>query len=313
MARALGACRLYQRPHRIQLVVAREHQLLGGDQLLAAAPVVHFLLVFFDEQKVPQDVQKAALLQRFLPKVAGAVTAGVLRVARAALNLPWVAAPVEGQKKRLLFGQPRGHPHFVGVGGKVDQCAFLEIEQRRTRVAVALVLAHRMAPGLVRAGVLQLDGGHRQAVDCQHHVGGGVVARVARHLPRHGELVACIQRQNIGRQRVRRSEIRQPKQLAVKLKTVAQHMQAALDVQLFDQRIQQHRLQECPVLHHHLGPQPGLGGFDKGEHPGREQGAGFVPLGVGAGLPAAFGEHVRQIALKRFFGGLCHRNPSCVK
>lgn len=194
----------------------------------------------------------------------------------------------------------------------MHQRAFFEVKQRRTRVTVALILLDGMPPSLMRTGVLQLDGGHRQAVDCQHDVRGGVVTGVARHLPRHGELVLRIQRQHIGRQRVRRFEVSQPEQLAVELEAVAQHMQAALNVQLLAQRIDQHGLQIAAVLRGHLGPQLGLGGLDESEYPRGEQGPHLVPLGIGAGQPAAIGEHLFEIGFERFFGGLCHAQaPGC--
>ena len=230
----------------------------------------------------------------------------MLRVARAALHLPRVAAPVEGQKEGLVPRQPGAHVDLVGVGRKVHQCALLELEQRRARVAVSLVLAYGVAPGLVRAGVLQLNGAHRQAIHRQHHVHGAVITGAAGHLPGHGELVLRVLRQHIGRQAMRRLEVGQPKQLAVELETVAQHLQAALDIQLLHQCIQQHGLQLVGVQRGHVLPQLGLCGLDEGEHPGREQRQRSVPLGMGAGLPAAIGQHLFDTGLKGQFRRLRH-------
>ena len=85
-------------------MVAREDHFFSGHPLFAASSVIHLLFIFFDKDKVPKNVQKAVALQGFLPEVTAAVTAGVLRVARAALNLPRLAAPVKRQKKGFLLG-----------------------------------------------------------------------------------------------------------------------------------------------------------------------------------------------------------------
>ena len=253
-----------------------------------------------------KNVEKAVTLQRFLPEVASAVAAGMLRVARATLNLPGVATAVERQEESFFFGQPCRHPHFIGVGGKVHQRPFFEVKQRRTRITVGLVLLNSMTPGLVRAGVFQLNGGHRQAVDRQHHVGAGMVTGVARYLPRYRELVLRIQFQHVGRQCVCRFEIGQPEQLAVKLEAVAQYMQAAFNVQLLTQRVEQHGLQVAAVLCSHVGPQLGLGGLDESEHPCRKQRPRLVPFSIGARLPAAIGEHLFEVSLEGFFRSSTH-------
>ena len=119
-----------------------------------------------------------------------------------------------------------------------------------------------------------------------------MVTGVTRHLPRHGELILRIQFQHIRRQRVGWFEVSQPEQLAVELEAVAQHMQAAFDVQLLAQRVEQHGLQVAAVLRGHLGPQLGLGGFDESKHPCREQRPRLVPFGIGAGLPTTIDQHL---------------------
>ena len=193
----------------------------------------------------------------------------------------------------------------------MHQRTLFEIKQRRTRIAVDLVLLDGVPPSLVRAGIFQLDGGHRQAVDRQHDVSGGVIAGVARHLPRHGELVLPIQFQHIGRQCVGRLKVSQPEQLAVELEAVAQHMQAALDVQFLAQRFDQIGLQIAAVLRGHLAPQLGLSGFDESEHPRREQRACLVPFAIGAGQPASLLEQqVFHMELKSAFGGLAGHQVS---
>ena len=53
---------------------------------------------------------------------------------------PGMAAAVERQEERLLPRQPRRHVDLVRVGGEMHQRPLLEIEQRRARVAVFLVL-----------------------------------------------------------------------------------------------------------------------------------------------------------------------------
>ncbi len=89
----------------------------------------------------------------------------MLRIARAALDLARMAAAVERQEVRRLSAEPGGHVHLVRIGGEVHQRPRLELEERRPRVAVLLVLPHRVPPVLARAGILQLAGGDGQAVD----------------------------------------------------------------------------------------------------------------------------------------------------
>jgi hypothetical protein len=60
-----------------------------------------------------------------------------------------------------------------------------------------------------------------------------------------------------------------------------------------------------PCRRAHLGPQLGLGGFDEGEDPRREQRPLHIPFGVGAGQPAALLEQqVFDLELEGAFGGL---------
>ena len=89
----------------------------------------------------------------------------------------------------------------------MHQRAFLEIEQRRARVAIFAVLAHRIAPALSGAGILQLYRRHRHTVHRQHHIHRAVIVRMAGHLPRHGNLVLTVKCDHIRRKTMRRFEI----------------------------------------------------------------------------------------------------------
>ena len=136
-----------------------------------------------------ENIEEALALEHFLPKVARAIAGWMLRITRSAYDLPRMAASVEWQEVRLPPRQPRRHVDLVRVGGEMHQRPFLEVEQRRARIAVLLVLPDRVTPVLARAGILQFDGGHRQPVHRQHHVERAVVAGMTRHLPRHGQPV----------------------------------------------------------------------------------------------------------------------------
>ena len=88
--------------------------------------------------------------------------------------------------------------------------------------------AYGVSPALARAGILQLDGGHRQPVHCQNHVERAIaclprsawrrqVAGMTRHLARHRQPVLAEQLQHLVVRTVRGLEIGEAKRLAVKL------------------------------------------------------------------------------------------------
>ena len=110
-----------------------------------------------------------------LPQVVGLEAVGVRRVAGAV-----VPALVEGQEPGRLAFEARAEPHLVVVDGEVGQAA-AEREERLARAAVALVLLHGVADGLLGQAVLQLECGDGQTVDEQAQVERelGVVVAVA--------------------------------------------------------------------------------------------------------------------------------------
>jgi len=94
--------------------------------------------------------------------------------------------------------QAGAEAHLVVVHGEVDQAA-AELEELLPRVAVALVLLHRVGHGLLGQAVLQLEGGHRQAVDEKGQVEGQrrLVVAVA-ELPGDAEPVLPVQLHGLG-------------------------------------------------------------------------------------------------------------------
>ena len=149
-------------PHRIELVIAWEDHDFFCDQPLTTLVVVDLFLLLFHEHEVPEDVEKAVTLEHVLPEVAGAVTGWMLWVAGSAFNLARLAAAVERQEMRLGSRKPRRHVGLVRVGREMHKSAGFEVEERRTWIAVLLVLAHGMAPILAGARILQLTGSDRQ-------------------------------------------------------------------------------------------------------------------------------------------------------
>ena len=123
VARPFAARRGDDLAHRVELVVAREDHRLLGDAPLATLAVVDLLLLLLHEHEVPEDVEEAVALEHVFPEVARAVAGRMLRVAGAALHLARMAAAVEGQEVRVRAAQPRGHVHFVRIGGEVHQGA----------------------------------------------------------------------------------------------------------------------------------------------------------------------------------------------
>ena len=166
--RAFLASRRDDLPHRIELVIAGEDHGLCGDAPLTTLAVLGLLLPGLDEQKMPKDVEKAVAREHVQPEVAGAVAGGMLRVAGAAFNLARLAAAIERQEMCLGTRKPCRHVDLVRIGREMHQGAGFEAKERRTGVAVLLVLAHRMAPALAGTRILQLTGGYRKTIQREH-------------------------------------------------------------------------------------------------------------------------------------------------
>ena len=177
-----------------------------------------------------------------------------------------MTAPVERQKVRRLFPQARSHVDFIRVGGKMHQCARLKLEQGSARVTVGLVLPDRVSPALAGTWVLQFAGCHGQAIHREEQVHSIVFAGMTRHLAGHRELILAVKRQYFIVQAVGWLEVGEVEGLAVKLESVPQNMEAALEIKFFDQRVDKQGLQSSAVQCLHFSPQLGLGVLEEGEH-----------------------------------------------
>ena len=100
---------------------------------------------------------RALAAQHFAPQVVGLEPVGVGRVARAV-----VPSLVERQEPGCLAGVVGAEPHLVLVDREVRH-APAELEELLAGVAVLSVLPHGVVNGLLRQGVLQLEGEDRQA------------------------------------------------------------------------------------------------------------------------------------------------------
>ena len=142
-------------------------------------------------------------------------------------------------------------------------------------------------PVLAGAGILELASRNRQPVHRKQQIHRVVLARVAEHLARDRELVLGVQRQHLLVEAVCGLEVREPEGLAVELEAVAQHVERALEVELLDQGVDDQLLEAGSVQGAHLRPELRLRDFDEMAHARRKKRALDLPLGVGAGLPAA--------------------------
>src|SRR4051794_25268054 len=150
-----GSVRAYvreQQPNDFELVVTRK-------DLCRRLPAGS--LVFRDDELrvVFDDVREAGRREDLLPEVVGLQPIGIRRIARSL-----IPAAIERQEPRRLPLQLRAETNFVIVDRKVDDAA-AELEEQLVRIAVALVLLHRILDGLFRKAVLQFKRDHGQAVD----------------------------------------------------------------------------------------------------------------------------------------------------
>ena len=216
-ARAVGAGVGQQPAHHVELMVARPDL---GPSLPAALLVLrlHHLGV------VLQDVGEAPPGQHLPPQVVDRQPVRVGRVARAV-----VPAPVERQEPRRLAGETGAELHLALVHREVRDAA-PELEQLLARVAILLVLQHRVVRRLLGETVLQLEREHRQPVDEQPDVQRPLrlVPAIAK-LPGDGEAVLLepfLRRRVVSRGRaVEQVQVQRPV-----LDPVTQHLdRAALD------------------------------------------------------------------------------------
>src|SRR5215218_7439263 len=107
-------------------MVTREHYRLRDRKLVRAGTVFDLRLALLYEHEVTYDVEEAVAVEHILPEVTGPVTAPMRWVAGAAADTSGVAAPVEGQERRVAPGEARCHVDFVRVYGEMHEGATLE-------------------------------------------------------------------------------------------------------------------------------------------------------------------------------------------
>ena len=221
-----------------------------------------------------------------------------------------VVALVEGQEDRGRTGQLGHHVDLAVAHREMHQRPAREGQQRLGGLALGLgqaveaVLVDGVADALGEVG-LQLDRGHRQAVEEQHQVDAVLVVQRIAHLPHHPQPVGGVAGEDVGVDGQRRLELGQLQRLlqAEQFDAVAQHVQRAALVQLIAQAVQQRfRSLRAVVLGQGL-PGLGLGGLHPGQHVGREQCPGpVVARCVAFGVePAVGGEVLADLGLEADF------------
>ena len=111
----------------------------------------------------------------------------------------------------------------MGIHGEVDDRA--RPEDQVGRIAVALVLPHRMPDGLVRQRILQFGRRRRDAVNEQRQVDRVCGVRLTvMQLPDDAQAVRLVSLPQRRREPVRRGEEREPERDPVHLRSAAQHI-----------------------------------------------------------------------------------------
>ncbi len=185
-SRAAAAHVVGELSHGVELVIAREDHRLRNDLAV--------FLLHLKMEKPRQNVDPAVAGEDILPQVRSFVSVRVDGISRGV-----AVAFIEWEEMSRLFGEPRGHPHFVGVKGEVDERAFPELENGVRRVPVIPVLGAGVPVRL--AGELRLDlgGGHGKAVDKEAKVQRVVgPLHAVLYLADDGEHVAPVQLHRFG-------------------------------------------------------------------------------------------------------------------
>ncbi len=146
-----------QAAHHVELVIARPH-------LRPPLPAGLVVLLLHHLGVVLQDVGQTLPWQHLAPQVVDRQPVRVRRVARAV-----VPAAVERQEPRPLALEMGAELHLTLVHREVRDAA-TELEQLLARVAILLVLHHRVVRRLLGEAVLQLEREHRQPIDEQPNV-----------------------------------------------------------------------------------------------------------------------------------------------
>src|SRR3990172_12783007 len=145
---------------RIKLVIARKDHSFFPDSLIAKSL---FLNLNMDEPC--QYIQKAVTLKCFFPEISGLIATRIIRVPCAAC-----VAFVKRQEAGTLAVQTGGHVNFIRINGKMDQRAFLELENQIPGVTIMLILIDSASPRLACHRVLEFDRDKRYAVYAQDHI-----------------------------------------------------------------------------------------------------------------------------------------------
>ena len=227
------------------------------------------------------------------------------RVARAT-----VVALVEGQEDRGRAVQLGHHVDFAVAHGEMHQRTVGEREQRLGGLALGLgqavkaVLVDGVADALGEVG-LQLDRGHRQAVEEEHEVDAVLVVQGIADLPHHPQPVGGVAGEDVGIDGQRRLELGQLQRLlqAEQFDAVAQHIERATLVELIAQAGQQRFAGLRAVVLGQGLPGLGLRGLHPGQHVGREERPRpVVGRSVAFGVePAVVGEVLANLGLEADF------------
>ena len=288
-----------QQAHRLKLVVAGKDQGLH----LHLAPLLIALLFALQVQEAGQQVQQAATLQNFLPKVGGAVVAP-FRVRRVAGGT--VAALVEGQKARGRARQPGGHLHGFGIDGEMNQGAPLERKNRRLRVSVALILPVGILHSLPSEWILQLKGCDGNAVHAEHHIQGLFRTGQEVQLPGDADPVRRVAGLKLQVQFVSCLEVGDAQGAAIALEAVTQDCQSAPAIHPLAEVSKDLLARLLTKLIFQLGPFVWLGFTDEVERGSGEDGAVAVKAVIGNGDITVVQQVRLNDGLEGGFGGGVH-------
>ena len=156
-ARPVGFGVGQQAAHHVELMVARP-------DLCPPLPAGLVVLLLHHLGVVLQDVGQTLPRQHLAPQVVDRQPVRVRRVARTV-----VPAAIERQEPRRLSLEIGAELHLALIHREVRDAA-PELEQLLARVAILLVLQHRVVRRLLGEAVLQLEREHRQPVDEQPDV-----------------------------------------------------------------------------------------------------------------------------------------------
>ena len=174
---------------------------------------------------------------------------------------------------RRLSGQARGHTYHFGIHRKMHQRTTLEGEDRLARVAVLLVLAHRILYPLAGQRVLQFQRHDGDAVQAQRDVQRLLGARREVELAGQTQTVGGVAGFKLGIQLVRRLEVGGAQGSPVTLEAVPQRGERAVGVHPLAQVRENLLAGPVAVQRLELRPRLRLRFTDEGEHRSGKNGA----------------------------------------